>query len=241
MDSVESQTPDFASVPLAASAEPATHILDERGPANERPSQVEGGGVLHAGRACCPGKGCARPSCRARRTPLGSRRRVAETRSISRAAGADASARARPDPVRAHAGVAVRLLPRRRVSDGGRSRGWATHGIAGAALRRRAPLQLRDLRGTGSEACLQHQRLRRDAAGTFEWDVKRLAASLAVAGRELGFDGAIRRSVVTATVREYREAMSALRGDAEHSTSGTHASMSRRSRNSSGQGCPGSR
>ena len=43
--------------------------------------------------------------------------------------------------------------------------------------------------------------------GPFEWDVKRLAASLAVAGRERGFDGAIRRSVVTATVREYREAM----------------------------------
>jgi hypothetical protein len=35
---------------------------------------------------------------------------------------ADPSARARPDPVRAHARVAVHLLPRRRVSDGGRSR-----------------------------------------------------------------------------------------------------------------------
>jgi uncharacterized protein (DUF2252 family) len=43
--------------------------------------------------------------------------------------------------------------------------------------------------------------------GPFEWDVKRLAASLAVAGRERGFNGAIRRSVVTGAVREYREAM----------------------------------
>jgi uncharacterized protein (DUF2252 family) len=43
--------------------------------------------------------------------------------------------------------------------------------------------------------------------GPFEWDVKRLAASLAVAGRELGFDHASRRLLVTATVREYREAM----------------------------------
>src|SRR6478735_4232190 len=43
--------------------------------------------------------------------------------------------------------------------------------------------------------------------GPFEWDVKRLAASLAIVGRERGFDDAIRRSIVTAAVREYREAM----------------------------------
>jgi uncharacterized protein (DUF2252 family) len=43
--------------------------------------------------------------------------------------------------------------------------------------------------------------------GPFEWDVKRLAASLAVAGRDRGFDDAIRRSAVTAAAREYREAM----------------------------------
>src|SRR6187399_3291664 len=34
--------------------------------------------------------------------------------------------------------------------------------------------------------------------GPFEWDVKRLAASLAVLGRESGFGGSIRRSIVTA-------------------------------------------
>ena len=43
--------------------------------------------------------------------------------------------------------------------------------------------------------------------GPFEWDVKRLAASFAVAGRDRGFDDAARRAVVTATVREYRNAM----------------------------------
>jgi len=43
--------------------------------------------------------------------------------------------------------------------------------------------------------------------GPFEWDVKRLAASFAVAGRDRGFDELARRSVVTATVREYRQAM----------------------------------
>jgi len=43
--------------------------------------------------------------------------------------------------------------------------------------------------------------------GPFEWDVKRLAASIAVAGRDRGFDDATRRAAVTAAMREYREAM----------------------------------
>ncbi len=43
--------------------------------------------------------------------------------------------------------------------------------------------------------------------GPFEWDVKRLAASFAVAGRDRGLNETIRRSVVMSTVREYREAM----------------------------------
>ena len=43
--------------------------------------------------------------------------------------------------------------------------------------------------------------------GPFEWDVKRLAASIAVAGRDRGFEEAVRRSIVRAAAREYREAM----------------------------------
>ncbi len=43
--------------------------------------------------------------------------------------------------------------------------------------------------------------------GPFEWDLKRLAASIAVAGRDRGFDESVRRSVVRAAVREYREAI----------------------------------
>jgi uncharacterized protein (DUF2252 family) len=43
--------------------------------------------------------------------------------------------------------------------------------------------------------------------GPFEWDVKRLAASFAVAGRERGFDEASRRAIVSATVGEYHQAM----------------------------------
>jgi uncharacterized protein (DUF2252 family) len=43
--------------------------------------------------------------------------------------------------------------------------------------------------------------------GPFEWDLKRLAASFEVAGRDRGFTKAIRRSVVMAMTREYRAAM----------------------------------
>jgi uncharacterized protein (DUF2252 family) len=43
--------------------------------------------------------------------------------------------------------------------------------------------------------------------GPWEWDVKRLAASVEIAGRELDFKAAARRSAVLATVRAYREAM----------------------------------
>ncbi len=43
--------------------------------------------------------------------------------------------------------------------------------------------------------------------GPWEWDVKRLAASLAVAARDRGFDPATQRDVAAAGVRAYREAM----------------------------------
>jgi uncharacterized protein (DUF2252 family) len=42
--------------------------------------------------------------------------------------------------------------------------------------------------------------------GPIEWDVKRLAASIEIAGRELGFDAAARTSAVEAAARAYREA-----------------------------------
>jgi uncharacterized protein (DUF2252 family) len=43
--------------------------------------------------------------------------------------------------------------------------------------------------------------------GPWEWDVKRLAASVAVAGRGRGFADDARRDAIVATVRAYREAM----------------------------------
>src|SRR5437773_4265617 len=53
--------------------------------------------------------------------------------------------------------------------------------------------------------------------GPFEWDVKRLAASFEVCGRDRGFDDDVRKSAVLAAVRSYREAMRsfAVMGDLE--------------------------
>jgi uncharacterized protein (DUF2252 family) len=50
------------------------------------------------------------------------------------------------------------------------------------------------------------------APGPWEWDVKRLAASFAIAGRENGFSEAERRAVVVATVGGYRQAMTDFAG-----------------------------
>jgi uncharacterized protein (DUF2252 family) len=48
--------------------------------------------------------------------------------------------------------------------------------------------------------------------GPFEWDVKRLAASFAVAGRERGMSDAKRRSTTLAALRMYRDAMRGFAG-----------------------------
>jgi uncharacterized protein (DUF2252 family) len=49
--------------------------------------------------------------------------------------------------------------------------------------------------------------------GPFEWDVKRLAASFAVAGRDRGFNRRERRDVVTTAGRAYREEIRQLAGE----------------------------
>ncbi len=46
--------------------------------------------------------------------------------------------------------------------------------------------------------------------GPFEWDVKRLAASLAVAGRDSGFPARARRKILLAAAESYRTAMRAF-------------------------------
>ena len=51
--------------------------------------------------------------------------------------------------------------------------------------------------------------------GPFEWDVKRLVASFAVAGRDRGFDAKQRRSINRAVTRSYREAIRSFAGDVQ--------------------------
>jgi uncharacterized protein (DUF2252 family) len=50
------------------------------------------------------------------------------------------------------------------------------------------------------------------APGPWEWDVKRLAASLEIAGRDNGFPQKERKSIVRRAVRSYREAMREFAG-----------------------------
>ncbi len=48
--------------------------------------------------------------------------------------------------------------------------------------------------------------------GPWEWDVKRLAASIEIAGRERGFEAKQRRSIILAAISEYRRAMREFAG-----------------------------
>jgi uncharacterized protein (DUF2252 family) len=48
--------------------------------------------------------------------------------------------------------------------------------------------------------------------GPWEWDVKRLAASLSVAGRENGYPDAVRKTIVRGAVAAYRETLRELAG-----------------------------
>jgi uncharacterized protein (DUF2252 family) len=50
------------------------------------------------------------------------------------------------------------------------------------------------------------------APGSFEWDVKRLAASLEIAGRSNDFKRKLRREIVLTAVESYREAMRSFAG-----------------------------
>ncbi|HVN12087.1 MAG TPA: DUF2252 domain-containing protein [Kineosporiaceae bacterium] len=61
--------------------------------------------------------------------------------------------------------------------------------------------------------------------GPFEWDVKRLAASLAVAGRDNGFSHKQRHKIVRAAAAGYREAMTTFAGQGNLAVWYTHFDM----------------
>ena len=130
----------------------------EAPPRRARPSEGDRG---------APGRGARR----ARVGAAGGARRVGDARSPSgpgrhpREAERDARARAGADPARADDRLAVHVLPRDRGDHGVRSVAQPDDGVAGAVLRRCAPVELRPVRGAGSPSGVRSQRLRRDAAG----------------------------------------------------------------------------
>ncbi len=138
---------------MATTEQPTRRATARRAPPDDRGA--------HRRRPCRPQ---GRPAQLAPR--LGARRESPRPRRDARGAGRDARPRAGAGPLRPDARLAVHLLPRCRIPDGGRPRPDPAHRARRAALRRRAPLQLRRLRGAGPAARVQHQRLRRDPSGT---------------------------------------------------------------------------
>jgi len=86
-------------------------------------------------------------------------------------------------------------------------------GASGAGVRGRPLVEFRRVRLAGSGTWSSTSTTStRPLPGPFEWDVKRLAASLAVAGRDNGFPAKARRKIALAAAEGYRTAM---RGFAE--------------------------
>ena len=134
----------------------------------------------------------------------------------ARAPGAHARARARPDPLRPHARVAVHVLPRRGGDHGRGPRVDPAVGAAGAVLRRRAPVELRRLRLARPAARLRPQRLRRDAAGAVGVGRQAARREHADRGRRATGSGRTRqRRAVLDCVAGYRTAMAGFAGDGQ--------------------------
>ena len=175
------------------SEDPAAHVLAEHPPAGARrrtgkttphSSPAESAARGKAARAEVPrsAHGAWEPA------PLAGEIRSVSSKRTSTAPAAGSRPRSATGRMLC---LAVHVLPWRCVSDGSRSRGRAADrclrrssaamahlsnfGIF-AAPDRRLVFSINDFDGT--------------LPGPFEWDVKRLAASFAIAGRDQGFDGA---------------------------------------------------
>ena len=125
----------------------------------------------------------------------------------ARGAGGRPRAGARPDPLWADVGFAVCLLSGCGIRDG---RGFVAH-----AANRHSGSALRDahLANFGGFASAERQLLfdlndfDESLPGPWEWDVKRLAASVAIAGRDNAFPLHKRQKIVRRLVGAYREAI----------------------------------
>ena len=143
-------------------------------------------------------------------------------------AQASAGARARPDPLRADARLAVHLLPRRRRDHGA---DLAPTPRAGLKVQLCGDAHLSNFGGFASpERALVFDLNDFDETlpGPFEWDVKRLAASFEIAGRDRDFTDGERTTACSAVARVPRVRCATSRRCAT-STSGTRGSTSRRS------------
>jgi Uncharacterized protein conserved in bacteria (DUF2252) len=74
-------------------------------------------------------------------------------------------------------------------------------------VRRRPPVELRRIRLPGTAPAFDLNDFDETLPGPFEYDVKRMAASFVVAGRNNGFARAAARDAALASVTAYREAM----------------------------------
>ena len=117
-------------------------------------------------------------------TPAGPGRRSPGPDRAARGAGGDADPRARARPLRPDGRLAVHVLPRRGAADGRRPRAGADERHHRPAVRRRAPRRTSGCSPRPSATCVfDINDFDETLPGPFEWDLKRLAASLVVAGR----------------------------------------------------------
>ena len=137
---------------------------------------------------------------------LGAGSRQDRSGRTARAAGDDACCRSHSDPTRADARLGVRVLSRRRAPDGRRPR----HDAELLEVQLCGDAHLSNFGFFGSperHLVFDINDFDETTRGPWEWDVKRLAASLEVAGRESEFGEADRSRIVRGAVHSYRQTM----------------------------------
>ena len=236
-DNVRSLSGAAAKAPVETDA----HVLEEGSAGGTSPSRQK---ALQHFTPAERARGARRraPSCRARPTPTGSRRRSAAIRSISSRSrprrGCPSSVPIRygrmlVSPFAFFRGAAYLMAAD--LADGPRTGLHAqlcgdahlsNFGVF-AAPDRRLVFGINDFDET--------------LPGPFEWDVKRLAASFAVAGRDRGFDDATRALGRDGGRAGVSRGDGALRGDAERRRLVRAPRRRRRSSTGSGRRCPASR
>ena len=152
------------------------------------------------------------PRFRGRLTPtVEAAGRPSRSGRVARGAGEDAGGGARADSVRADAGLAVHVLSGGGLHHGRRSRGHAAdRALSCSCAATRASRTSGSTRPLTGVLCSTRTTSTRRCRARFEWDVKRLVASFAVAGRDRGFGDRHRQAIGLTVGRSYREAMASF-------------------------------